>query len=235
MRIKLSHKVSVFFSIGFIFLVNSCTIYEPQIVSIPLMCEKNEVQLNGGFSILGGVYGSAAYAPGNHVALQIYGAAYPDNSNFQGTIGFYTKNKSAQNFEVYAGYGNGKGTEYTDSNNKHVYSNADYSLYFLQANFGQTNMGSAHIDYGFGIKTGIFDVTVKDDLFTTSTPYQNSALLIEPQAFVRMGSEKFKVGFQMNGTKIFINRDVDLSYEFYYPFNVGISLNFRIAPSLNQK
>jgi len=135
MRIKLSHKVSVFFSIGFIFLVNSCTIYEPQIVSIPLMCEKNEVQLNGGFSILGGVYGSAAYAPGNHVALQIYGAAYPDNSNFQGPIGFYTKSKAAQNFEVYAGYGNGKGTEYTDSNNQHVYSNADYSLYFFAGKF----------------------------------------------------------------------------------------------------
>lgn len=235
MKAKILHKVLILFPIGVMLLVSSCTIYEPQMVSIPLISEKNEVQLDAGVSALGGVYGSVAFAPAQHVALQVYGAVYPENTNFQGAVGYATKTESNLNFEIYGGFGTGKGTEYTEDNTT-TYSNADYSIYFVQANIGQTNISDAHIDYGFGFKAGTFNASIKDNLYTTIEPYYTNGILIEPQAFVRMGGERFKVGFQMNGTKIFIDTVKDpLFNEFYLPFNFGLSLNYRFAPSLKKK
>jgi hypothetical protein len=233
MKTKISNQLSILIAIGLFFVIPSCTIYEPQMVSIPLMSEKNEVQLNGGFSFLGGGYGSVAFAPAQHVALQVYGSIYPENTNFQGSVGYCTKNQSDLNFEIYGGLGSGIGSDYDDGIT--TYSNADYLLYFVQANFGQTNMGSAHIDYGFGLKTGLFDASVKDKIITSVEPYHTNGFLIEPQAFIRMGSKNIKGGIQINGTKIFLNSHTDLFSEFYVPFNFGLSINYRIAPSIRGK
>lgn len=235
MKTKILHTFLILIPAGILVLVSSCTIYEPQMVSIPLISVKNEVQLDAGVSALGGVYGSVAFAPAQHVALQVYGAVYPENTNFQGAIGYATKTKSDLNFEIYGGFGTGKGTKYTDDNST-TYSNADYSIYFVQANIGQTNQGSAHLDYGFGFKAGTFYASIKDNLYTTIEPYNTNGILIEPQAFVRLGGERFKVGFQMNGTKIFSGTVKDpLFNEFYLPFNFGLSLNYHFAPSIKKK
>lgn len=233
MKPKLLKFSLAFLAVALLSTLNSCTIYEPQMVSIPLMSEKNEVQLSGGFSMLGGVSGSVAFAPAEHVALQVYGSAYPENTNIQASVGFYTRTNSDLNFEVYAGFGSGNGSEYADLT--YTYSNPDYLLYFAQANFGQTNQGSAHIDYGFGIKAGVFEAHMKDNGMTNPKPYSTSAFLIEPQAFVRFGGEHFKVGFQMNGTKIFLQPDNALFNEFYIPYNMGLCLTYRFAPSIKRK
>jgi hypothetical protein len=93
------------------------------------MNEKNEVQLSGGFTSLGGVNGSVAFAPGNHVALQAYGSMHTNEIRyFQGSVGYYTKSKSDMNFEIYAGLAGGNGNDLGFDDE--VYVNGDYLLYF---------------------------------------------------------------------------------------------------------
>ena len=197
------------------------------------MHEQNEVQISCGFTSLAGVNGSLAYAPGEHVAIQAYGSMHTREIRYlQGAVGYYTKGKSGLNFEIYAGMGGGNGNDL--GYGEEVYVNGDYFLYFAQANFGKTNLGSAHIDFGLGIKTGIFDAKVID--YTNPVPlhYSNNSLLVEPQAFVRMGGEKLKAGFQLNGCAIFpVNHQE--SKLLYYPAIFGLSINYRIAPSLRNK
>jgi len=234
MRAKILRLASILFMVAFFFLVHSCAIYEPQPVSIPLMQEKNELQLSGGVSMLAGISGSVAYAPAQHVALQAYASAYPQNNNFQGSVGYFTKTKANLNFEIYAGFGKGIGTEITDDSSS-TYHNADNLIYFVQSNIGQTNLGRAHIDYGFGLKTGYFEAKVKEALFDNITPYTTYGLLIEPQAFMRMGSERLKVGFQLNGTRIFLDKDRTEFSDYYNRLNFCVSINYRFAPSLKKK
>lgn len=234
MKTNFLRLVSTLPVVAFFFLVHSCAIYEPQPVSIPLMQEKNELQLSGGVSMLGGVNGSVAFAPAQHIALQIYASAYPQNNNFQGSIGYFTKTKTNLSFEIYTGFGKGKGTEITDDSSS-TFSNADNLIYFVQSNIGQTNLGRAHIDYGFGLKTGYFEAKVKEALFENITPYTTTGFLIEPQAFMRMGSERLKVGFQLNGTKIFLDKDRKEFSDYYNRLNFCVSINYRFAPSLKKK
>lgn len=233
MKIKFIIPVTLLIVSVFLLLAESCTIYLPQTASIPLMNERNEVQISGGFTSLAGVNGSVAFAPGDHVALQAYGSMHTSEIRYyQGSVGYYTKSKSNINFEIYAGLaaGNGNDLGYGDE----VYVNGDYQLYFAQANVGQTNLGKAHIDYGFGLKTGMFDAKVIDYTHTYPLHYTNNFWLLEPQSFVRMGGEKFKVGFQANGTWIF-NMNNQTSMLLFYPLNLGLSINFRIAPSMKSK
>lgn len=234
MKTKFLAQVSIFLPAVCIFLIHSCAIYEPQPVSIPLMQQKNELQLSGGVSILGGLNGSVAFAPVQHVALQVYASAYPENTNFQGSVGYFTKTKTNLNFEIYAGLGSGKGTEYADDSSS-TYSNADNLIYFVQSNIGQTNLGRAHIDYGFGLKTGFFEAKVKEALFTNITPYTTNGFLIEPQVFMRMGSERLKVGFQVNGAKIYLDKEEKEFSDYYNQLNLCVSINYRFTPSIKRK
>jgi hypothetical protein len=216
-------------SITIFLLLNSCTVYLPQPASIPLMNQKNEVQLSGGVTMLGGVDGSVAYAPGQHVAMQVYGSLHTTQiSYFQGAIGYCTKSKSDINFEIYGGVGSGNGDSF--GFNSFNNANGGYMLYFAQGNFGQTNLGSAHLDYGFGLKSGIFDISVKDNTSSLPITYNSNSWLIEPQAFVRMGGERLKVGFQLNVVGIF-DTNSNNPVVFYYPVNFGLSINYRITPS----
>jgi hypothetical protein len=230
MKVKSSQKVKAgVISSVVLLLLNSCTIYLPQPASIPLMNTKNEVQLSGGVTMLGGVDGSVAYAPGQHVAMQLYGSLHTTQiSYFQGAIGYYMKSKSALNFEIYGGIatGNGENFGFNSLNN----ANGGYMLYFGQTNIGQTNLGSAHIDYGFGLKSGMFDVTINDYFSSLPAKYNTTSWLIEPQGFIRMGGEKLKVGFQINIVTIFTENNSNPMI-FYYPANFGLSINYRITPS----
>ena len=222
--------VIILLSGGILFVLPSCTTYLPQTASIPLMNEKNEVHVSGGLTMLGGIDGLVAFAPADHVALQAYCSLHSDETRYyQGAVGYFTKSKEDLNFEIYAGVGGGNGNNYESDNNGYV--NGDYLLYFAQANLGQTNMSRAHIDYGFGIKAGMFDANITDYSDPVPVYKANNSLLIEPQAFIRLGGEKFKVGFQLNVARIF-NLTKGTPTLFYCPVNFGISMNYRFAPSL---
>jgi hypothetical protein len=80
----------------------------------------------------------------------------------------------------------------------------------------------------------MLDAEVIDYTYPNPAHYANNSLLVEPQAFVRMGGEKFKAGFQVNSSRIF-NINNQTSILLYYPINQGLSINDRIAPSMRRK
>lgn len=210
-------------------LLNSCTVYVPQPAPIPLFSEEKEFQASAGVTMFMGGTISAAYAPANHLGTQIYASVHPGNIAYaQGSIGFWNRSVSNVNFEAYGGFAVGKG--FTDRESVDL-SNLEtqYKLYFTQFNIGQTDIGNANIDYGFGLKLGKIDANVEylDNDFGIQNS-KNGSFLIEPQAFIRLGGEQLKAGFQANSCTLFNSNPQDKNF-FYIPFTMGISVCYRIA------
>jgi len=217
----------VFLLIWVLSLMQSCTVYMPQTASIPLMSEVGELQLSAGGTNLLGACASVAYAPAEHFAIQAYGSTYFGDINYaQACMGYFTKTKLNSNFEIYGGVGTGNGSELFNSEN--LNREGKYMLYFAQANFGKTNQGNAHMDYGLGLKSGMFEAKIFDHK-QSSIPYINHSLMIEPQAFIRLGTDRFKVGFQVNG--LWIQNLSKESYHdiLFYPLNLGVNLSYRFS------
>ncbi len=219
----------VIFLAFLILLVGGCTVYMPQPVPIPLMTAKNQVQLSGGVTIIPGLTAAAAYSPVSHLAIQVYGFKAPDEINYyQAAAGYYWENSSDLNLELYGGIGNGQGKVIRTSDPSSL--KGTHMVYFAQFNLGQTNQGNKHIDYGAGLKTGLFDATITDNgYFESSGPdpvlSHNKYILLEPAAFIRLGSERLKAGFQMNGTSFISIRSKQKQIP-YYTVTLGISLNY---------
>lgn len=216
--------------IGFLIIVYflaSCTVYIPQSASIPLFSEKQELQASAGVTMLMGGNVSVAYAPANHLGTQLFASIHPDNSTYiQGVLGFWNKGLKNVNFEAYGGLASGHNVNSINDVNSNL--DANYLLYFAQFNVGQTNLGTAHIDYGFGLKTGLFDanVTYLDENLDVRQK-RSSPILVEPQAFLRLGGENLKAGFQINTCRI-INQSNEEHHLFYLPFIMGVSLNYHL-------
>lgn len=208
----------------------SCSLYVPQTASIPLLSKPKEVQLNAGATMYFGGTVSAAFAPAEHVGAQVYASLHPGNLAYaQASLGFWNKSVSNINIELYGGVGYGTGINSVNEDFDYSDLDSKYKLYFAQFNIGQTDLTSASIDYGFGMKVGQFDGQVKyldDDLNIQRG--NNRSILFEPQAFIRLGGERLKVGFQANSCVLF-NPRLDDPHFYYLPFNMGITLNYRIS------
>jgi hypothetical protein len=72
---------------------------------MPIINEKNELQLCTECTMLGGIRDSVAYAPAEHVVLQVYEAMHPDQIKyFQGSAGYCTKSRSNMSFGLGINY-----------------------------------------------------------------------------------------------------------------------------------
>jgi hypothetical protein len=224
----MANKALFVFLIVVVVFVTSCSVYIPQPASVPLLSEKHEFQADAGATMFLGGTISAAYAPFENIGTHVYASLHPGNSAYvQGSVGFWSKSEADVNFELYGGMGLGQGINSLD-NDFNTSLNTKYKLYFAQFNVGQTNRSSAHIDYGFGLKVGQFDAQVNylnDNLDIQKG--RNGSVLFEPQAFMRLGGERIKVGFQAN-TCVLFNPNQDNAHLYYIPFNMGISINYRI-------
>lgn len=222
-------KTSAVFLFMLFFLLTGCTVYMPQPVPIPLMTARNQVQISGGVTIIPGITGSAVYSPANHLAVQVYGFAAPDQiNNYQAAAGYYWNNGSDLNLEFYGGMGGGNGK--LINNAIPASFQGKYSLYFAQLNLGQVNQGKRHIDYGAGLKTGLFDAQTTDDgFYERNAPdpvhSRHQYFLLEPAAFFRIGNDRLKTGIQLNGASL-INIGSKQSQIPYHTVTLGITLNY---------
>jgi hypothetical protein len=193
------------------------------------MSYKNEMHFSGGITLPAGAAVSATYSPFNHVAFQIHGFVTPDEGqHLQGIAGYYWSNGSPFRFEIYGGLAKGQGKTIKASNPGFL--KGDYKTYFTQFNLGQTTFGHKQIEYGLGIKTGLFDVEVTDNGFYESDGldpvyYHNRYILIEPVAFVRFGGKGLKTGLQINGASL-INAIAGQRQIPYHTLSLGLSLNY---------
>jgi hypothetical protein len=209
----------------------SCKVYVPQTVSIPLMSAKHELQLSGGITVPPAITGSVAFSPFSHIALQAHGFLAPQGSAYyQGMIGYYWKNQQSLNFEVYGGLAKGEGKAMKVSGSPSL--NGNYSVYFTQLNIGQNGVGSRNLDYGIGLKAGIFSIKVIDNGYYENMEldpihYKNKYYLVEPMAFLRIGKDPIRIGMQVNGVALIsaLSKQGQIPY---HTIALGVSVNYRI-------
>lgn len=232
-------KIKLLLAISFVaFLLTSCTMYMPQTAPIPMMKEKGELQIDGGFTILPGIQGSVAWSPVNHLAVQ--GHAFTNIGNIQYSqiaLGYYNELPKIFRYEVYGGAGFGDGGYTHVIGPEWLYDwrmNNSYNLYYLQLNAGRTAGKKQWFEYGLSLKSGFMDQNIHrsghemDENYNVTwfdEHYPKKSILLEPAAFMRYGN-KFRIGLQVNYANI-----IPLTYksEFYdyAPVTVAFTMGFR--------
>ena len=214
-----------------VMLLSSCAAYYPQVVDIPLIKEKGDIRIDAGCFLAPNFHGSAnlgghtTISAGltNRVAVQGYASAdMLGRSHIQGALGLFKGFENKTVIEMYGGYGYGAGLESDDSSNKNKINNS-YQLAFSQFNIGKTNLGSAHIDYGFGLKGGYLHNNFAEIL--EDSPFQGKkGWIVEPSVFFRFGGKKVKFSTKVNylWTEIIKNN-------YYFPLSVSLGVNFHLG------
>ena len=198
-----------------------CVAYYPQAVDIPLIKEKGDLRIDGGFatpSFPFYVHGTVSYGLTNVMATQVYGSLdFYGRYCIQGAVGFFKKFESENIIEFYGGYRHGNTFKFDVNFNNH--------LAFAQFNIGKTNQGKLNMDYGLGLRSGYLRVNFEEYLFGgNNTPHSANGLVIEPSVFFRFGNEEKKIGFKINYlyTKI-------VEEHYRWPFSISLSTNFSIS------
>ena len=211
-------------------LLNGCVAYYPKGVDIPLIKEKGDVRIDGGFFVAQGsgtseletVLGvQSTFSAGITKMIAIQGYVNFDllgNGYLQGATGLFKKLGDKTVIELYGGYGLG-GAE-NKGNDYHPFAyDYKYQLAFAQFNFGRTDVGGAKIDYGLGLKSGYL---YTKHIFPAATVYENGGIL-EPSVFFRIGSRKVKFCARVN----YLWTDVIVEY-YYFPVSVSLGVNINL-------
>lgn len=232
--------ISKIITIGFILvmlIMTSCMVYHPQTVDIPLIEKKNDLRIDAGVSVLPSAQATVSYGLTDKIAIQTFGSFGSDERYyFQGAVGRFKDLGNQKIMEIYSGFGSGYGSAHKDSNPGDL--QGDYQLYFMQFNYGKNDCKFAHMDYGFGVKTGLLHSSLTDRNYyyyyyggyPTEAPYKtylDNSFLIEPTIFVRLGGERLKFKFQVGSCWLykFTNTEKSLPYSH---LNIGLGLNYRL-------
>ena len=220
----------------------SCIAYRPQVVEVPLIDEKGELQVNGSVG-LSAPFGDAylgttvTYGATDWLAVQAHG-------NWNVSLGGYGQ-LSAGAFktwdkavlEGYIGYGVGGNKWNSSKSDRHV--KAMYHLPYGQVDFGWKGLANGRIDVGLALKGGMIMPTVNDRQWNeTTNTYETKTTkdpvgLLEPQIFFRAGGKHLKwtmnIGYcQLWGTNG--NQPFGDAAVMYMPFtiNMGLSYDFNV-------
>lgn len=210
MKIKSCHLIV---AIATIIMMGSCSMYQPQLAPLPLLQEKGELQIQPSVLITPAphiVFGlSAAYAPINHLGVQLHGNALGDSNSFiEGAVGYFQKVGDTRGvLEIYAGLGYGNsdksGFKNSDSGKKDHYYGF-YRMAFGQINYGFRGLGKC--DLGFGLRMGAMypNFTNNDQLLGRKVNYNTDpSMFIEPTLMFRVGGEMVKFTLEIGYSHIF--------------------------------
>ena len=232
-------SILIIFSAVVIFM-SGCVAYYPQVVDIPLIQKKGDKRIDAGLFLapamdqqaiyvdkedgvkVAGVFGAhGTYSTGITDVLAVQGYASLDffgAYHLQGALGLYKAFENKNVVEWYSGYGHGNiwGKYPLAGRN-------NYHLPFTQLNFGKTNVGNRHIDYGLSIKGGY--IFGNSDTWSNSEDYyQKDGAMIEPSVFFRFGKEKFKFSTKIN--YVWTN-SFQKSY-YYLPLTISMGVNISL-------
>lgn len=216
-----------------LFSFSSCIFY-PQVTDIPLIKEKNDLSVDGGISISARTVNSTiSYGLSEKMAVQVFGSYGADEAYYlQGAFGHFKNLGNSSIIEIYAGYGYGYGSAQKETNIGHL--NGNYQLYFTQLNMGKRNYRGSNVDFGMGVKTGIYNSNLTDENYFYSYPRSNffetqqfKSILLEPNLFVRFGGEILRFNLKVGSSfvKQLSNKNHHIPSS---SLNVGLSLNYRI-------
>lgn len=227
-------QIISFWSILFVtsLLFTSCIMYHPQAVDIPLIRHKNDLQIEGAFSItpLGfspAINATTTYGFNEWGAIQGH-INWNGQKNFylQTAFGSYLPIKKYYVIEGYVGYGFGY-SYFSNDNSDNINSTRKYSgIYhspFLQFNTGWVGLAKEHIDLGIGIKSSCFVPNFSEIKKNDEVLYHKKICpLIEPQIFIRFGGKKLKCSLQAGYCSFF-----EKGTFIYDPFNVSIGISYK--------
>lgn len=226
-------KKTILCALAATLMLSSCIVYHPQMVSLPLLKEKGETQIDASFSIdplfLPSANISAAHGLTDHLALQAAANLMPNGSNGcyygQAAPGYYLPLPHSMVFEAYGGAGLGT-SRYEPNDAKTEHYQADYQIGFAQCNFGFRDLTAAHIDLGIGLKGGIMHVNYSREKADTPTKEgQGNTALIEPHLLVRLGGEHVKLTLQAGYTYLPQTYGQEAGFS-YLPFNAALGMAF---------
>lgn len=218
-----------------LFFASGCSVYSPHLVDIPLISEKSELRFDGGYTWQNMFYGSLSYGLTKSIALQtFFNKDEGETFYFQNAAGYYRNIGKDIVMEIWGGYGFG----HTDIGNHDFPTNlkGSQSLTFTQFNLGRKDVGKAHADFGFGLKSGWFHTDLTDFNYYArisypanpgpAEPLMINSIILEPGVFLRFGGEHFKFSLKMGYCKSFQQHNIEkpLPVE---EFNYGIGINYR--------
>lgn len=236
-----------------VLLATGCSIYHPQAVSIPLVNQRGDAQvdISAGLSswVLPDVFtlnATGSYGINDWLAGQAHVNYGFENAYGHLAAGIYSRLGTYGVFEGYLGFGYGGSwrditsveSDDTDDQNAGVRNykyHGHFMLPFLQSNIGWRGLAKGHLDIAFGIKAGAympdFDYRSYDadgnPVDSRSMIYNTTNILVEPQAQLRVGSQhvkwNFRVGFVWMND---INRaDINLTYD-WFTVSTGLTFSF---------
>ena len=212
-------------------LMSSCAVYRPQIVEIPLIEQKGDVQLDGSLGITG-AHVSVAAGLTDNLAAQAFGRMSLGCNYARAALGLYRPAGNTVK-ELYAGFGAGNGEyEYTsdaDPNLRYTHGGF-YNILFLQGNYGWNHLSNDHITLGFGLKLGymhdelnIWGTNTETDIIEIQRSPVNNRLLVEPSLTFRFGWNRFKFTYNLGCCVMIPNTDMS---GLHIRSNIGISYRF---------
>ena len=232
---------------GFLLLmmITGCGVYHPQTIDIPLINKKNDIRVEAGISVIPSVHAAVSYGLTNKVAIQTFGSIGTEHRYyFQIAPGLYKKIENQKVIELYSGFGYGyantqKNLLASDIWGYHYEEKlfGNYQLYFVQFNWGKKGNQSGDMDWGFGIKTGLFHSNLKDqnyyEIYSETGPYpflKENSILLEPIWFFRTGSKNVKFSYKFGFTRVFklTNQKNFIPAPF---INMGFGINFSAGQS----
>jgi len=234
----------------FIVLMTSGSAYQPQMVDIPLINEKSEVRIDLGHSFLSSNNLTVTYALKDNIALQVYGNfGLNEVSHIQAAAGYFLEIGNKSILECYIGIGDGhanfdynslrnmgtpsdiygyrQGSRLSEVNLK---SYGNYKEYYTQLNYGITDISIANIDFGFSLKIGYLDASMKESFIRGNSIYMdayfNKSIHLEPLALIRFGGNRLKISLKVGSGWMYNLSKTDTPIP-YDVFNAGIGLNYK--------
>ena len=236
----MSIRQSSIFGILLTSLFSGCAVYHPQTADIPLIDHKGELRIDLGASVIPSVHTSFSYGLTNKTALQAFGSIGPEERYYlQFSPGLYKCVKNKKVIELYSGFGFGHANtvknplaNMPEAIKGSLYGN--YQLYFVQFNWGKNADEPKELDWGLGLKTGLFHSSLTNmnyySILSGEGPYpvnNENSILLEPVFSFRIGNEKAKFTYKFAVTKILNLKHPDN----YIPapvLNMSLGVNFKL-------
>jgi hypothetical protein len=222
-----------------LFLIG-CAVYHPQTTDIPLIDHKGDLRIDVGASVIPSAHSTISYGLTNKIALQSYGSiGVEDRYYFQFSPGLY-KCVNKKVIELYSGFGMGHAntvknplSNLPEAIKQSLFGN--YQIYFVQFNWGKNTTESKKLDWGLGLKTGLFHSNLTDgnyySIYSPETgPFTtniDNSILVEPIFCLRSGNEKAKFTYKFAFTKI-IKLDNPDNIIPAPMINMSLGVNFKI-------
>ncbi|MDR2148192.1 MAG: hypothetical protein LBE91_17235 [Tannerella sp.] len=224
------NKKTILLTAAIQILLTGCAAYYPQTVDVPLIQGKGDMRIDAGIFLLpkidntededdesglvmlSGVHGTFTAGLTDHFAVQTYLSTDMFRVYIQGALGLYNRFENNAVIEMYSGFGYGSGAWVSEDSGDTTPNH--YSLVFTQLNWGRSNLGKRHIDYGLGLKGGY--------IFANSSA-STDGWLVEPTVFFRFGSNKVKFNTKIN--YMWTNTLVE-NKNLYFPVSVSFGVNF---------